>query len=150
MKLKPLDKGWIAGIIDGEGCFLIHRTKTPNRVNKYKYSPELYVCNSEKEIIDKCYELTKIGNVHKRKGRKEGYRDQWIWTVTPRPLRQLIPQIKKALIKKDQAEIILRALKINKYRGSRKGVWGAQKKRPLKVDKELQELYHMLRNLKSG
>lgn len=71
--ISQRDIGWAAGLLDGEGCFTLARSKT------YRY-PRI-VCNmTDKEPLDKLQQLFG-GNVHTIK-RNVLYKQAWCWEVS--------------------------------------------------------------------
>lgn len=138
--MNDVDKGWICGIIDGEGCLYIHRRQR----NTVLYMPSLLIVNTDKNIIDKCYNILKVGKVFVRK-RKIG-RPQWCLSLMPTALREILPKIKDELVKKDQAELLLRALYINKYRGATVFAKGPEP-RPQYITDELEQIWLKLKKI---
>jgi hypothetical protein len=49
--------GWLAGIIDGEGCFQLARQKYGNRQQHYR--PQISIGNNNTLIIDECVRIAK-------------------------------------------------------------------------------------------
>lgn len=63
--------GWLAGIIDGEGCFTIERDGR---------CPSLRVGMTDKAAIERCRDITGVGSVRLRELK---HRDKpvWLWCV---------------------------------------------------------------------
>lgn len=114
----PLDLAYMAGIVDGEGCFCIgkmgpryyHRCKSP------KYQSQLRICNTKVELMEWIESrFPNISNTLKR-GRRFMQKENKIydriiyeWIVSGHRLldisRQILPYL---VIKKQQCENIIR------------------------------------------
>ena len=78
--LTDEERGWLAGIIEGEGCMTINKNKRP--------IPQimLYVSSTDKDIVDRIHALTGVGSVkrlpdhYERLGTKPVYK----WVVSAR------------------------------------------------------------------
>lgn len=68
--MNDLEKGWIAGIIDGEGSVSMDKNGTWRR-------PIVSVISTDKEIIDELTRISK-GYVYERTDNR-GYKTCWIW-----------------------------------------------------------------------
>lgn len=79
LELSDLDKGWLAGLLEGEGSFGYYETPRKNGGTPIR---RLVVCLKmcDEDIVRRAYELCKVGSlqVHQRKAR----RPEWIWTVS--------------------------------------------------------------------
>ena len=75
MELTEFEKGYIAGIIDGEGSILLTRF----HANEHR-SPCVSVASTTKEILsflkEKCG-----GSVAVKKKYADHYKDSWTWSV---------------------------------------------------------------------
>ncbi len=109
-KCKPLsdvDKGYLSGLLDGEGCLTCFLTR--------QHGGEWWTTRYLIQIIVKdeapikwLKEVTGLGYVFQRKRQKEGWKDLWGWTVSCAPACEVIEQILPYLkIKHRQAEIFL-------------------------------------------
>jgi hypothetical protein len=78
-RLTDFELGWVAGILEGEGCFLITtRTKGP-------YGPYLYarvtVCMTDRDVLERLQRVTGIGTLERIRERKDPKHkpiSQWI------------------------------------------------------------------------
>ena len=123
LKCKQLtegDAGYVAGIVDGEGCLtsFITRQKS-DRWWTCRYF--IQVIAKEQEPIQWLKEVTGVGYVFQRKRQHKGWQDLWGWRadnhVACAVIRQIMPYLK---IKRRQAEIFLeiedRVMKSRRYR----------------------------------
>jgi len=98
-KLSEKDIGYIAGFLDGEGCFCLSRSQNTYRAN-------INVPNTNKEIINWLHSTLEIGRIYERKYGKQEWKDCYVFLVERigeiKVLTDLlIPCLK---IKKEQAE----------------------------------------------
>ena len=144
-EMTDIDKGWLAGIIDGEGCLYIHKSKAPKTaIHTHKYHPEMQVVGTDPHIIQRCLDITGLGRVHIR---VRGHNTpQYAWQTGGNMLRELLPVIKPYMCKEDQADVILEALSMLKHRGRKPTGYGSNP-RPQWVSERLEELYQLLKDM---
>ena len=113
----PIQLAYLAGIIDGEGCFTIYKVP-PAKYNRFQtaaYRASLTISNTRKELMDWLDENFKnLNQPHKAYMRttlkKQSRHDKMIyeWTIQSFRLvdigKQVLPYL---VIKKKQCEIIL-------------------------------------------
>jgi len=131
---KPLletTKAYIAGLLDGEGCFTAfitrqqsHHIKNGHRTIEAIHWQTIYyiqILIVEEEPIHWLKEITGLGYVFKRNRQKQGWQDLWGWRVASGPACEIVKQIMPYLkIKRRHAEIFLalrdRVASIKDYR----------------------------------
>lgn len=121
MEASAVDWAWLAGIIEGEGCFSLSRTRRTGR-GFIHYSPMLFVSNTDKQMTDECLRIAGRGfsQVYERssynKNWKQSYRVGW---SSKRHLLYILPRILPYLRtdqKKNQAILLLEiAQRSNSY-----------------------------------
>ena len=82
-RIKQTDWAWLAGIIDGEGSIY-------SRKNRYRHGPMGYqVCltvgNTDMKMLERCLEITGVGNIYARKldmRLQARIRQLWSWQTT--------------------------------------------------------------------
>ena len=92
MQLSEFDKGYIAGIIDGQGsiCLIQHHK------NEFR-SPEIQVSSTTYEIL--TYLKEKIGgNISVKTKNHPKYKDAWLWKIRTNLALQLLDQIQDYLL----------------------------------------------------
>lgn len=80
MRALPDDFGhWLAGFIDGEGCFYFHRSGAAFAPPQF----QLKLRDDDRAILEECVERTGLGRIviHKRKGRSN---PQVAWSIIKR------------------------------------------------------------------
>ena len=106
IKLTDFEKGYLAGIIDGEGSF----TFWINRQNVGK----LTVVNTSKELID--WLQSKFGGNVCKKVKHDGHKQTYAWSVGLEKAAWIARQLDGLLIvKKEQAKIIIRLADLLPY-----------------------------------
>jgi hypothetical protein len=75
--MKITDLYWLAGIIEGEGCF---STGVPK--GKRSARIRVRVSMADKDVVMRCMEITSLGHVAVRAQHGIGTKDLWGWTVT--------------------------------------------------------------------
>ena len=102
-----MEIAYLAGLIDGEGCIVIKKNKSTNRL--YNYSLRLTVQMYHKDVIYAIY-CRFGGNIHILKNKI------WFWDIGGLDagdlLKELLPYL---IVKKEQAELALNFLKTFEY-----------------------------------
>ncbi len=103
--LSEADKGYIAGIIDGEGC--IGLSKYYRKSGRVRYSPLVRIQMTDYETIRYFYDTFSGSYCYKRKA-PLNWKDQWQWAIDFRGgyefIKCLLPYLR---IKKRQAEMFI-------------------------------------------
>jgi len=112
--------GWVAGIVDGEGCILIENATSRFRGRDY---PGLRLClrvgNTDPRLILKLEALFGGGHVRRMPGRNRR-RALFTWNVSSRRAADVVRLIFPHLvIKREQAELALAFAKTLRPRGGR-------------------------------
>ncbi len=123
---KNIEVGWLAGIIDGEGCLTIRMitSETKSLGKRAKFQPQLSICNTNKRLIDKVEKVfEQIGiekyRTYKRERKsKVQTKTQWEIMLYATGLRKLIPEIKGICTKTEEIELIEKFLETNTRKGS--------------------------------
>ncbi|MFH0829748.1 MAG: hypothetical protein V1887_01135 [Candidatus Aenigmatarchaeota archaeon] len=127
--LSDFEKGWLCGLIDGEGTLTLHMIRTEKSVG---YHPRLMIGNTNKELVYKIASVVGSGHIsfNKRQGK---YKPMWMYELSSRPLLKLLPQIAGSLVvKREQAIVVQRVLEINKdHYGGRRTLLSAEAKAEL-------------------
>lgn len=135
MILTEKDKGYIAGIIDGEGSICL----TKHHSNEFR-SPEISVTSTTYEILQ-YLKNTIGGNISTKTKYNENYKDSWLWKIRTNLALELLNEIKDYLLvpeKKARAELL-----INEYKSvtPRNGRYSEEKlKQKLDFEKRFMEI----------
>ena len=90
-RMRDVEIGWLAGIIDGEGSISLD----PRNGTRM---PRLSVPSTDIEILRKCVEITGTGNITKRNSRNSKHKETWQWrTSGSRKTIAILKQISKYL-----------------------------------------------------
>ena len=116
--MTDFEKGWLAGITDGDGYWRLSKRCYPSKVlgKRYSYTIGLEVATTNPEIAKHCFDITEMGSL---KWYTRKHKDILKWRIGPKELRKLIPEIAPYCIKKEPF-IVMEALKlVNQPRVSR-------------------------------
>ena len=92
MDLTETEKGYIAGIIDGQGSICL----TQNKSNEFRY-PNLQVSSTTYEILQ--FLKNKIGgSISKKRENKENCKPAWKWGLGTNPTIELLNEIQDYLL----------------------------------------------------
>ena len=108
--MNEIEKAWIAGIIDGEGCiFIKKRVRSDGKCKFHGYQMGITVGNTDRRMIDRLKFLTGFGSIHEVIEKRESRnRKSYIWITGAKNGFIFLSKIKDYLIcKKEQAEIAL-------------------------------------------
>jgi DNA modification methylase len=119
------DREWLAAMIDGEGCFFIHKRKagTPsyskftradgseaNYTRKADtFGVGLEICNTSKAIIDRVQAIVGVGTFTEQTPQQNGRRKQTIyrWRVAPNEAKRIAQEVYPHLVaKQHQARLL--------------------------------------------
>ncbi len=106
--LKPTDRAYIAGILDGEGYLAVTRRKFPENRSGYAYRITVEVVSTDKPLLDWLKRTTGIGSVICKRKASGNWKQAWRWTCWSQQSVALLKQVKKyLLLKGKQADIML-------------------------------------------
>jgi DNA modification methylase len=103
---NELDRVWLAAMLDGEGCFYVHKRPAGQHAGDGyfrktdTYSPAFEVANTHKSIVDRCLQIAGCGSVICQE--KDRRQPLWRWTVRSDEARQLAREIFPYLVGKQQ------------------------------------------------
>jgi len=143
-KLTEASKGWLAGIIDGDGHWIFQRRKR-TKADGYQYNFGLRVGNTNTEIPKKCLALTGIGRL--MISQHKGKRNVMLWHVNATEVEELIKEILPYCVK-EAPKIILEARKLIGLPKIHKGTWGGRW-RPQKITDKLDLFFKYFTTLRS-
>lgn len=124
--IYEVDTGWLCGIIDGEGNFTIriHFHETKSLGKRARFGPQLVICNSDLNIIEKAerilnaFEIKNRKYVVRRSLKNPNHQDLWHLIIMSTGLRILIPMVMPFIEKRREAELLMQVLDYSKSRGS--------------------------------
>ncbi len=104
-KLSVHERGWLEGIINGEGSLMLVK-QTIDTPRGYYFRPCLLISSTTKKIIDRVFEITQQGSICRREDKKRpNLRPFYVYTLTGVALRSLLEQIQ--LIAKEEHRLLL-------------------------------------------
>ena len=106
--LTEAQKGWIAGIIDGEGYVGLCISRSLNRPRAY-YKPRVSVRMTDMHTIETLVALTGLGHIRLSSSQGSGSKAIWDWKLSSRPdIIQLLGFVVTYMVtKKPQATTLL-------------------------------------------
>jgi len=132
-KLTPRFKGYLEGLIDGEGCIGLYKEKT--KYGNITYKPEFSIANNDVAILKRIQKALGYGTVALQGKGKKCY----AFRLKAGGMRDLLPNL-KLFIKEDQRKTMLKVLPILDKRRHGFGRWNKKYK-----ISELNNLYLKLR-----
>lgn len=87
-EISDFDKGWLIGMLEGEGCFTDYFNSTTGH-----FCVQLLFASTDKDVVDRISKLIPVGRVGKRVYNKKSryvsvngtpYKTQYWWSVSDR------------------------------------------------------------------
>ena len=74
---------WVAGLLEGEGCFRLHRDVQRRGPNRYVYyRPRVICAMTDRDVIEKLQLVTGMGRISLGRKTAPRHKDYWQWTVS--------------------------------------------------------------------
>jgi hypothetical protein len=100
-KLSAEEASYLAGIVDGEGCFSAG-------LNRGYVTADLEIGSVHEEFLRNLRETVDVGSLCKKRKRTKNARPLYVWSISTGSLESIIIQILPYLrLKRRQAEIVL-------------------------------------------
>lgn len=109
-ELTEIEKAYLAGLIDGEGCIYMSKSHRIRGNGKPSYTLGFAMVMTSEDTIRYCHELTGVGAVcyFPRHKKNEKHRDQWQWMVSKIDTLDLLQEICPYLrLKQPQAKLAI-------------------------------------------
>jgi hypothetical protein len=125
----PQTLAYLAGVMDGEGCISIRRTKArPNGGLSTRYSVSVTVGNTNRDLIAVLVSAFGVGSVTYRYATRRK-RACYLWALSSggaqTVLEALLPYL---VIKRQQAAVVLEFIEqFDSHKGGRPGAFGARR-----------------------
>ncbi|WBB67738.1 LAGLIDADG family homing endonuclease [Micromonospora sp. WMMD812] len=78
--MSMVELAWLAGLLEGEGTFCTHYTKTRGR-QEPQTRVRIAVQMTDEDVVRKVQSIVGLGNVLKRKAQKDHHKDSFTWSV---------------------------------------------------------------------
>lgn len=125
---------YLAGFLDGEGCFSLVKHKNAQVKRGFHWQPLLSVGQMGKELLKWIRDKIGGGTI------SAGQPPMYILVLTSGPIRRILPKILPYLRnKKEEAELLWEAVSLVRHRGPR---------HHYDADERLEEIYKSLKLLK--
>lgn len=147
MELTEAEKGYLAGLIDGEGCINIAKSQ-----GRY-YVLQVITAQTNEYLLDYWQRKTGLGTLHVMKSGAENHSDKWQWNCAFDAAVKLLGIIKPYLIlKTEEARVALEFMQV--CEGQQKQFRGKGKPRltadMLAVRETYKQTLHALKRQRSG
>lgn len=94
--LSPIDIGWLAGFLEGEGCFTAPKTHRPHH-------PRVYASSTDEDVLKYVFKITGLGHLYgpcaPHPNNTWGKKPRWDWRCNgveaAQLMRVLLPYMKK-------------------------------------------------------
>ena len=128
-KLTETGKAYLAGLLDGEGCIGVSKSKSKNKLHEYDYRLRVIITNSHYPTICWLKEITGIGCAYKY---KKAHNPKWNvvhrWQVVAEQARDYLKAVRPyTIIKSDVIDLCMQLPRASK-RGRSKEVYNEQVK----------------------
>lgn len=103
---NEMDRVWLAAMLDGEGCFYIHRRLAGQHAGAgYFRQADNYQCafevaNTSEAIVQRCLDITGVGSIIRQD--KDRRQPLFRWTVRSNEAKALIREVYPYLVAKQQ------------------------------------------------
>jgi hypothetical protein len=105
--LSEFQMGYMAALIDGEGCISLGRTYRP-RLFDFNYMPMVSVANCATEMMDWCLKTTALGVVDTRSTLEKNRRRRFSWRLRVPEIRGFLTEIgPRLVVKQEQSDLML-------------------------------------------
>ncbi|AFU86543.1 HNH endonuclease [Caulobacter phage CcrRogue] len=121
--MVEVDRAYLAGLIDGEGCISVSRTHSNASAKGcrrgYAYRSSVSVAMTNKEVLLWASETTGFGKICPKKT-KPHHRPAWTWTVWSKQAAELLKALQPYLrIKAEQAKALIEFQQAMRQPGSK-------------------------------
>lgn len=97
--MKPTEAAWLGGIIDGEGSITEGGPYQGKKTTRWQLS----AVNTDRRLLERCFEITGVGSILVKAARKEGHKELCAWNVTSyRNMDHILRQIRPFLVIKGE------------------------------------------------
>jgi hypothetical protein len=111
-EMSEVEKAYIAGLMDGEGCITIMKSSPKRRAISPSYRIAIEIGMTDGGQMNYCQRITGIGYITRAKVySRPNCRDRWQWTIPKNDVLDLLPGIYPYLVlKKPQAALALESI----------------------------------------
>ena len=150
--LTERGKGWLEGIIDGEGCISIGKSKSKSSKQGFSWNTICVVSNTNLKICEKVKELFSDTNtdyiggcITKRQPKLKNSKPIYTFSAKRGAMKRILPKL-KFIAKERQREIVIEVLNLlEKYKISNE--YGNGLGRPPDLENKMIKLYEEMKIL---
>jgi hypothetical protein len=118
--LSSYEKGFLEGLIDGEGCICLSKTKTKSSYAALK--PECSISNTCFNLLRKAQKIMQGGAINSVKRQSPKHNKCYLLKIGANTMRIILPQI-RLIVKEHKRKTMLKVLKILLTRKGGFGTW---------------------------
>ena len=108
ISLADWQKGYIAGMIDGEGCVHYYKSKAPTSKIGYTFVAKVTITNSHFETLFCIQQMSGLGKIYQRTKQRGNRKIAYNLDFSPREAKVLLETVYPYLVtKKQQAKLMI-------------------------------------------
>lgn len=106
--LSDLERGYLAGMVDGEGTISITKAPSPSKTYSY-YAPILFITNTNPALMARLRGMIQVGRFHVQKREQPNHKPKLVYSIAAvKAVKMILEQIVGVLtIKRRNAELVL-------------------------------------------
>lgn len=136
--MRQLDLAWAAGIIEGEGCITLYKSRTNSGI---AYVMKVTVVNTSLPMLKQLLGIFKCGYIGVRRLQSARHRQTWHWEVTTKNAEAVLKKLSPYLrTKREQCRLALLSRTLINPHGNNRRNKNRQRLERLLI--RLQELKH--------
>lgn len=142
LKISSYERGYLEGIIDGEGTITVVKNKSPKYKCGFQFSVKCYISNTDMKLLQHIQKIIGSGSIvmHQKHRPEKNYKTSFRYQMPVKAMRILLPQL--SLITKEEQRLL--AIKALSHLSGHKGLG-----KPLgqKYENELNKIVSRIRKL---
>ncbi len=136
-KITQYEKGFLEGLIDGEGCLCI--AHSIDKRDGEIFRVELSISNTNLKLLKKAQKIIKGGSIQKLIRKNKKHKDCFLLRFNSSATKNILPQL-SLIVKEHKRKIAIKILKILLKRRGGFGTWNKNYKKS-ELKKYYKEFY---------
>ncbi|WP_410816444.1 LAGLIDADG family homing endonuclease [Micromonospora sp. 050-3] len=89
-EMSPTEVAWLAGLMEGEGSFIVMRVAATER-QKARIRVRLSLQMTDQDVVQRVADTVGLGNVHAHPRQQDHHKDTYVWTISRmKPVVELV------------------------------------------------------------